>query len=199
MYHGHDADSPFSGRAETIVKWLPNTLSIFRMVLSLSLIFVEGKEVGFIVLYALCGLTDWADGFIARKLNCVTTLGARLDSIADLTFSFVLLYLIYSHQWLRLNSLLIVCLLLIAGIRIMNMMITGIKFRRWNVMHTIANKMTGLVIFLFLPFLFRYSQVPTIAGIFIMVLALWSSLEETCILLFFDFYDVDRRSIFHRQ
>ncbi len=82
----------FSGRADTIVKWLPNTLSIFRIGLSLPLIIVERTEAGFI---PVC--TMWSDGFIARKLQCVTTLGARLDSIADVIFSFVLLYLVYSH------------------------------------------------------------------------------------------------------
>ncbi|HAF85745.1 MAG TPA: hypothetical protein DCG32_05145 [Sphaerochaeta sp.] len=81
----------------------------------------------------------------------------------------------------------------------MNMMITGIKFRRWNVMLTISNKVTGLVIFLFLPILFMYGQVPTIAGISLVMLALWSSLEGTCILVTSASYDVNRKSIFHKQ
>jgi CDP-diacylglycerol--glycerol-3-phosphate 3-phosphatidyltransferase len=37
----------------------------------------------FLTLYALCGLTDVADGIVARKTNTQSKTGARLDTIAD--------------------------------------------------------------------------------------------------------------------
>ena len=145
----------------------------------------------------LCGLTDWADGFLARKLDCATTLGARLDSIGDMIFFFVVFYLIWTHIWLKPNTILVVFILVIVGIRIMNMLITAIKFRQWNVMHTIGNKMTGIALFLFIPIVFIFSQVPTVAYSILLVLALGSSLEETCILAFSATYDANRKSILH--
>ncbi|WP_320127721.1 CDP-alcohol phosphatidyltransferase family protein [uncultured Sphaerochaeta sp.] len=180
------------------MKWLPNALSYCRIVLSLSLLFVERTEAGFLLLYVACGLTDWADGFLARKLNCATALGARLDSIADIVFSFVVLYLIFSQEWLNQNASLVVFILLIIGIRVLNMMITVLKFRQWNVIHTIGNKMTGIALFLFLPIQFIFNPVPPFTVIILLVLALGSSLEETCILLFSATYDVNRKSILHR-
>ena len=35
------------------------------------------------ILFALAGFTDWLDGYLARKLNQSSNLGAFLDPIAD--------------------------------------------------------------------------------------------------------------------
>ena len=40
----------------------------------------------FWIIYALCGLSDIADGWLARKLKYVTKTGALLDSVADICF-----------------------------------------------------------------------------------------------------------------
>ena len=40
----------------------------------------------FWVLYIVCGISDMADGWLARKLKCVTKTGALLDSLADICF-----------------------------------------------------------------------------------------------------------------
>lgn len=77
------------------VKQIPNRLSISRIVLSLFLCFFFKEAILFIFLYLLIGFTDALDGFIARRCNAVTPLGAKLDSIGDLVFFIVLtLYLV---------------------------------------------------------------------------------------------------------
>lgn len=65
---------------------IPNSLSLARLFLFLPVLWVlavSGKPVwlGAVLLVAL--LTDVADGCLARALNQVTALGAKLDSIAD--------------------------------------------------------------------------------------------------------------------
>lgn len=75
---------------------LPNLLSILRMGLVPLFIIavVNGQSVRALVLFAIAGLTDGLDGFIARFWGQQTLLGAYLDPIADkllLTSAYVVL------------------------------------------------------------------------------------------------------------
>lgn len=52
-----------------------------------------------LILFSAAGLTDWLDGYLARRENQVTKLGQFLDPIADkLLVSAVILLLVYSKQ-----------------------------------------------------------------------------------------------------
>ena len=67
---------------------LPNALTIMRIVLVpvFAIAFVlpgdMARFVAFIV-FALAGISDWLDGFAARKLNAGSDFGRMLDPIAD--------------------------------------------------------------------------------------------------------------------
>jgi cardiolipin synthase len=75
---------------------IPNSLSIFRIILIpifVVLFFTLDKELVYIpvLVLVLSGITDVADGFVARKFNQITYLGKILDPLADkLTLFFVL-------------------------------------------------------------------------------------------------------------
>ncbi len=68
---------------------IPNILSMFRIVLIPFFIYAYAKaetQTGFWVAAAiilLSGLTDLADGYIARRFNMITELGKLLDPVAD--------------------------------------------------------------------------------------------------------------------
>ena len=47
---------------------------------------VDVTSVVFWLIYGFCGISDIADGWLARKLKCVTKTGALLDSVADICF-----------------------------------------------------------------------------------------------------------------
>lgn len=180
------------------MKKLPNILSCSRMVLSAGLTVTANDELLFLVIYTLCGLTDAADGYVARRWNCMTSLGAKLDSIADAIFTGIILHLIYSQVHGRtISRFIIPCVLLVLGIRVLNLLITKIKFGEWNVIHTLGNKMTGLALFTALPVFYIFGVMPT-GGVVLKltaVLALLASIEETSILLLTKRYDVNRKSL----
>jgi len=71
-----------------IKKAIPNTLTLFRCLTSilLPILIIYGGETGAILaapLLLLAGLSDYFDGFFARKYNVVSILGKVLDPIAD--------------------------------------------------------------------------------------------------------------------
>ncbi|HLC84693.1 MAG TPA: CDP-alcohol phosphatidyltransferase family protein [Candidatus Nanoarchaeia archaeon] len=67
---------------------LPNALCVLRLALVPVLVGIAlfGDRVLFAMVFLLGGITDVLDGFLARKLNCVTALGNKLDTFADIAF-----------------------------------------------------------------------------------------------------------------
>lgn len=68
---------------------IPNLLTFTRILIIPLLVFVyyfPANVVGMrlaALLFAIAALTDWLDGYLARKLNQTSKLGAFLDPIAD--------------------------------------------------------------------------------------------------------------------
>jgi cardiolipin synthase len=64
---------------------LPNALTILRLVLVpiVVVMIAEGRWMAAFVLFVTAGVTDAVDGFIARRFDLRTELGAYLDPLAD--------------------------------------------------------------------------------------------------------------------
>ena len=75
-----------------------------------------------LVFFAAAGITDWLDGYVARRDNEVTALGQFLDPIADkLLVASVILMLVYNQQITGMTVLPAVIILLrevaVSGLR----------------------------------------------------------------------------------
>ena len=67
--------------------YLPNTLSIIRIALTPLFIYLFWQEgnlfiVG-IIIFSIAALTDWYDGYVARKYDSISNIGMFLDPLAD--------------------------------------------------------------------------------------------------------------------
>jgi len=78
------------------LKNVPNSLSIFRIILSLFVPFLLYTNsfllrIWAFVIFIVATITDILDGFIARKFNVITNFGKIVDPIADklLVFGFL--------------------------------------------------------------------------------------------------------------
>ena len=80
------------------LRLIPNVLTIVRIVFIFvaTAIFFSGHHVVGMVLAVLAGITDYLDGYLARKLKLVTPIGELLDQLADLIFESTALLFIVS-------------------------------------------------------------------------------------------------------
>ncbi len=90
------ADSPVVS-----TRWLtiPNVLSFARLasVPVFVLLFVNGHEGPAVAVYAVGALTDFFDGYIARRFDQTSELGQLLDPLADRVFIVALAIALVAH------------------------------------------------------------------------------------------------------
>ena len=68
------------------MKRLPNVISVLRVAGSIGLLSCDVAGWMFWALYALCGISDMVDGWLARRLHAESNTGAILDSVSDILF-----------------------------------------------------------------------------------------------------------------
>ena len=141
-------------------KYLPNIITILRIIFSLILIFASVFSIPFYVIYTLAGISDIFDGFAARKLNACSKGGAILDSIADIIMCAVVIVKICFE--ITFPGWLIICILIILLLRIANIVVGFILHKKLVMLHTIPNKVTGLMVFI-IPYLIGHFDLNYIA------------------------------------
>ena len=95
---------------------LPNILTVSRIILIPALVLVffmpfQWAYMASAVVFAIAAITDWLDGFLARRWDQSTPLGAFLDPVADkLIVSVALALLIhdYSSVFLTIPAIVII-------------------------------------------------------------------------------------------
>ena len=131
------------------MKHLPNFITALRIVGSIGLLFCNVPGWQFWTLYAICGISDMIDGWLARRLHAESKTGSILDSIADL--SFVACCAIQLLPIMSIPSWLWIWVGIIVIIKIVYLISSLIIFKKFYLPHTIANKLTGFLLFLTVP------------------------------------------------
>ena len=96
---------------------LPNLLSLLRILLIplfVLLFYMPMQWTNWLcaAVFGLAGVTDWLDGYLARKWNQTTPFGAFIDPVADKLMVVVALVLLvnrYPHVWFVLPTIVIIC------------------------------------------------------------------------------------------
>jgi CDP-diacylglycerol--glycerol-3-phosphate 3-phosphatidyltransferase len=105
--------------------WPSNLLSLGRIVLALPLGYCLAQRtttatVTAVLILALAGVTDFLDGYLARKSGQVSSLGAALDPVADKIFAALLIIFLIVYRdfpvWLAAVMIGRDLLLLLGGI-----------------------------------------------------------------------------------
>lgn len=175
--------------------WIANALTMSRIFLSLLLPLLAPLQMPFLFVYAVCGITDALDGFVARRTHTQSKMGARLDSLADLLMIAAVIISLYPVILLPQGAA--VCILAVAAIRIAAANVCWVRHHVLASLHTYSNKLTGLLIFLF-PFMITVIT-PAVPVWIICGAAAVSAVEELLIQIRSKLLNLDRKSIFSKE
>lgn len=95
---------------------VPNLLTLLRIILIpvFVLFYYLPNTWGYLIttgIFLFAGLTDWLDGYLARRLHQESRFGAFLDPVADkliVVVALVLLVQSYSTAWLTMPAIIII-------------------------------------------------------------------------------------------
>ena len=127
-------------------KQIANIITSCRLLGSIGLLFCPVFSACFYVLYLFCGLTDMVDGTIARKTGAVSEFGSSLDTVAD--FFFVIVSFAKLVPVIRIPVWIWGWAAVIAVVKLVNLVRGFTQTKQMPALHTIANKATGLCLFL---------------------------------------------------
>ena len=155
-------------------KHIANILTGCRIFGSILLLFFPVFSLGFYITYILCGFSDMIDGTIARRTNSTSKFGSQLDTVADLVFVVVslikILPAIHIPGWLWIWGV------VIAMIKIANIIWGYVSKKQFISLHTILNKITGLLLFL-LPLTLPFVEVKY-SSVIVFTIATFAAIQE---------------------
>ena len=124
---------------------MANVITGFRILCSLALLFCMPLSPAFLALYVMAGLSDMADGFVARKTGSVSRFGSVFDTAAD--FVFVAVCLVKLLPILDIQRWLYIWIAAIALIKAINIVSGYVTRKKLVTLHTPMNKLTGALLF----------------------------------------------------
>ncbi len=126
---------------------MANIITGIRIVFSAFLLFCPAFSPAFFLLYIAAGVSDMIDGAVARKTGTVSEFGSRLDTIADIVFAAVCLFKMLPV--LDVPIWLYIWIAVIAFIKLANIAAGYIRQKEFISVHSLINKMTGGLLFVF--------------------------------------------------
>ena len=126
---------------------MANLITSIRILCSIAILFCPVLSVAFYSLYITAGVSDMADGWVARKTNTDSAFGAKLDTIADIIF--VIACLVKLLPVMEIPVWLYVWMGIIAFIKAINVVSGFVVQKQFVAVHSVMNKVTGTLLFLF--------------------------------------------------
>lgn len=126
---------------------MANIITGIRIALSIALLYCPVFSREFFMLYIAAGASDMIDGAVARKTGTVSEFGSKLDTIADIVF--VAVCLIKVLPALDVPVWLYIWIVIIAFIKVVNIAAGYIRQKEFISVHSMINKVTGVLLFVF--------------------------------------------------
>ena len=157
---------------------MANIISGLRILCSIALLFFPAFSPSFYILYIAAGISDMTDGTVARMTGTVSEFGSKLDTVAD--FVLVCCCLIKLLPILHIPTWLMIWIIGIAVIKAFNLISGYVLHKELAAVHTVMNKVTGLLLFL-LPLTLTLVDLKY-SGAFVSAAATFAAVQEGCLI-----------------
>lgn len=180
-----------------LVKYIPNALSVLRILLSVYLLFIARQPLLFTVIYLIIGATDVFDGKIARRFHVTSELGSKLDAVGDsMLFGAGLVCMLFladlrKDSWLKC----LISLLPAIAYKLANVAVTHARFGEWNMMHTHLNRSVFVGVYFLVPVFLLMGELNFGIVLGFSIAICLACFEETVTLARMETYDVNHRGI----
>ena len=124
---------------------MANSITGIRIACSIALLFCPAFSPAFYTLYIIAGVSDMIDGTVARKTGTASEFGSKLDTLGDLIL--VIVCLIKILPVLHVATWLIIWIIVIAVIKVINLLSGYVLRKEIVVLHTVMNRVTGTLLF----------------------------------------------------
>ena len=182
-----------SGRIILIV----NILTLYRIVTAplLFALAVTGSIALFRWLLAVSFLTDALDGFLARRFNASTKLGAKLDSIGDLLTYFVaIIGLIITHPGFFREEFLLICIVL--SLNLFQIVFSLTRYGKISSFHTYLAKVSAILLSVFIVSTFFTNDILYPLFYIASALTILELFEEIILIFLLPRWQTDVRGLF---
>lgn len=176
-----------------MLKYIPNALSIARIFLAITMLFLVPFTTPFMIVYVVGGVSDMIDGPLARKMGWATDLGATLDSMGDLLF--VLIGVFRVLPVIELRPWVIAWIFGAIALKGLTVVVGFIRHKKILFLHSIGNKVFVFALFTF-PLFYLFVD-PNIILTVILVFATTVFIEDIAIHILSPTPDVNVKSVFH--
>lgn len=135
----------FFNVGNSLLAKIPNAITTVRILCSAAILFCNALTPTFFALYVAAGVSDIADGWVARRTNTASEFGSKFDTAADMAF--VVVCLIKLVPAVNIPVWLIVWTGAIACIKIFNIVSVYAEKRQFASVHSAMNKVAGALLF----------------------------------------------------
>ena len=190
-------EEPIPRKKKSKLRHIPNVLSLSRIPLSIAMLFLAKWRVVFVCVYAVAGLTDMSDGFLARRFGWQSDLGSKFDGLADATWIFSMMAVVFLVLRIKFKLYVYIAFAVILAVRIVNLAFTRIKFKQWGALHSSLVRYSGIPLYLIAPYCVWTRKGPSALLLAALCVVFLSVVEETLILAQLEEYDMNTKSIWH--
>ena len=157
-----------------MTKVMANLISCIRILCGIALLLPPVFSPAFYALYIIAGVSDMIDGAVARKTGTVSEFGSKLDTAAD--FVLVAVCLIKLIPVLELPSWLLIWIIIVALIKLINIVSGYVMHKEFVAVHTMMNKVIGILLFI-LPLTLSMIDLKY-SGAFVSAAATFAAIQE---------------------
>lgn len=177
------------------MKKVPDIVSYVRMAVSVGMVFLVGKPVGFLLVFVLCLMANYGNSLLWKKLHWEEQYNTQIDMYARLVFTTCTIFAFVGWMDVKKNLFVLIAGIMIAMVRVGNLFLTKKLFQQWGIIKTISLQVAHVALFVALPVGILLGAFPLYITLPLLLIEGFSALEETMLLITSKVYEPERKSI----